>query len=171
MDALQKLGIDWWSVVLYALNTFLLVAILTRLLYKPVLHFLDERRDTIRRNLSEAEMLRKTFQEEATKQKASAFEETKHLRLELTTMKHEAEAQAKTLLEEAQARREALLAEATEQTEQMRANLIADTEQAIRERIERIVLHVLQHHVPKETVRASIQSVWNDEASSSSRSV
>ncbi len=163
MDALQKLGIDGWSVVLYALNTFLLVAILTKLLYKPVLHFLDERRDTIRRNLSESEILRKTFQEEANKQKAAALEETKRLRLELAAMKSEAESQAKILLEEATARREAMLAEATAQAEQMRTNLIADTEQAIRDRIERIVLHVLQHHVPKETVRASIQSVWNDE--------
>lgn len=163
MDALQKLGIDGWSVVLYALNTFLLVAILTKLLYKPVLHFLDERRDTIRRNLSESEILRKTFQEEANKQKAAALEETKRLRLELAAMKNEAESQAKILLEEATARREAMLAEATAQAEQMRTNLIADTEQAIRDRIERIVLHVLQHHVPKETVRASIQSVWNDE--------
>ncbi|MDQ5919615.1 MAG: synthase subunit b [Patescibacteria group bacterium] len=161
MDALQKLGIDGWSIVLYALNTLLLVGILTKLLYKPVLQFLDERRDTIRRNLSEAELLRKSFQEEAQKQKASALEETKRLRAELASLKAEAETEAKTLLEEATARREAMLAEALAQTEAIKARVMQDTEQAIRERIERVVLQVLEKGLPQDVVRASVQTAWD----------
>lgn len=161
MDALQKLGIDGWSVVLYALNTLLLVAILTKLLYKPILQFLDERRDTIRRNLSEAELLRKSFQEEAQKQKASALEETKRLRAELASLKAQAETEAKTLLEEATARREAMLAEAMAQTEAIKARVMEDAEQAMRERIERVVLQVLEKGLPQDVVRASVQTAWD----------
>lgn len=162
MDALQKLGIDGWSVVLYVLNTALLVAILTKLLYKPILRFLDERQETIRRNLTEVEELRRSFELETKKQEAAAQAEAKRMRTDLAAMKAEAETNARVLLEEATARRDALLKETTAQIDAAKRRLMQDAEKDIQARIERVVLHVLRKKVPQEAVQASVTSAWEE---------
>lgn len=162
MDALQKLGIDGWSVVLYALNTFLLIAVLTKLLYKPILKFLDERRETIRRNLTEVETLRKTFEEETRKQDAASKEAAKQLRQELAAMKAEAETKAQAVLAQATQERDALLDKARAEVDAAKARILQDAEQDIQSRIERVVMHVLQTKLPQETVHTSVQSAWKD---------
>ena len=51
MDGLSKLGINLGHVVFYLVNTGLLLTVLTYVLYKPILRFLDKRRDQIRRSV------------------------------------------------------------------------------------------------------------------------
>lgn len=160
MDALQKLGIDGWSVVLYALNTFLLIAILTKLLYKPVLRFLDERRNTIRRNLNEVETLRKTFEEETQRQERESKEASKTLHQQLANMKAEAEANAQALIADATKTREALLETTRAEVAAEKANIMKSAEKDIQQRIEKVVLQVLQGNVPRKIVQTSVQTAW-----------
>jgi F-type H+-transporting ATPase subunit b len=162
MDALQKLGIDGWSVVLYVVNTLLLVVILSKLLYKPILRFLDERRETIRRNLTEVEHLRKTFEAETERQRLESQEATKQLHATLAAMKLEAETKAQTLITEAEKRRDSLIEEARAQVDASKARLIQDVESDIQLRITQIVSHILEERIPKEVVQSSVQGAWKD---------
>lgn len=162
MDALLKLGIDGWSVVLYSLNTLLLVAVLTKLLYKPVLRLLDERRETIRRKLTEVETLRRTFEEETLRQKAASEETAAKLRQELAAIKADAASKAEALLSQAAQEREELLARTKAEVDLAKARILQEAEGEIRRTIERIVLHTLRTKIPPEMVEASVQSAWND---------
>lgn len=47
MEALAKLGIDWHIMLAQAVNFFVLLAILTYFVYRPLMRVLDERKDRI----------------------------------------------------------------------------------------------------------------------------
>ena len=61
MEALEKLGINPMSILLYLINLGSVLLVLTYLLYKPVLGFLDKRRKQISDSIQEAEILRDKF--------------------------------------------------------------------------------------------------------------
>jgi len=54
MEALSKLGIDFKVMIAQIINFGILIAVLTKLLYKPILHTLDQRRKRIEESLKMA---------------------------------------------------------------------------------------------------------------------
>ena len=52
MDALQKLGIDGWSLVLYLVNYGILFFVLGKYVYKPLAKAMDARSEKIRNVIS-----------------------------------------------------------------------------------------------------------------------
>ncbi len=58
MDILASLGINPIAVIWHTVNFLLLLLILQRFLYKPILRMLDERSNRIRENLTHAEQVR-----------------------------------------------------------------------------------------------------------------
>lgn len=162
MEALQKLGIDGWSLLLYFVNTGILIAILSRLLYRPLLRFLDERRETIKKNLHETDVLRKKFESEMEKQQS----ETKHLlqrmQSEVATAKTQAEARAKELMAEADRRREEMLEQARREVEETKAGLLKEVEKETQRRIEETILHVLKNKIPADVVREGVRASWKE---------
>ena len=54
MEALSKLGIDFKVMIAQIINFGILIAVLTKLLYKPILHALDQRRKRIEESLKMA---------------------------------------------------------------------------------------------------------------------
>ena len=70
MDILSKLGIDLWATLVQAVNFFILLGILTYLLYRPILRALDRRRiriATAEKHAEELEIKLKEAEEEARK--------------------------------------------------------------------------------------------------------
>jgi F-type H+-transporting ATPase subunit b len=57
MELLQKLGIDWRLLVAQLINFLILVFILYKFLYKPVINLLDSRKEKIEKGLRDAEKL------------------------------------------------------------------------------------------------------------------
>jgi F0F1-type ATP synthase membrane subunit b/b' len=83
MDGLSKLGIDLWSIGVYLANAGLMLFVLSYLLYKPVLGFMDRRRDEIRKSLDEARLLKDELDkksEEASKAQSRFENELKEER-------------------------------------------------------------------------------------------
>src|ERR1700685_3195890 len=102
--------IDWFTVVAQAVNFLILVWLLKRFLYKPILHAIDEREKGIAAQLSqaeaqkaEAEKVRDDFQH-----KNEAFEQER-----AALLKHAAD--------EANAERQRLLDEARKEADALRA--------------------------------------------------
>ncbi len=54
MELLAKLGIDWRLLIAQAINFGILLAILTALVYRPLLNLLDSRRERIAKALEDA---------------------------------------------------------------------------------------------------------------------
>lgn len=162
MEAFSRLGIDGWSMLLYLVNIGLLLGLLTKLLYKPLLRVMDERRDTIEKQLKETEHLRKTFEVESKKQAKETKELVLKMQAEVMTAKSQAEARAKELMAEADAERERLLDAARAEAEQMKQGVLKAAEKETQKRIEQTILHVLQNKLPKEVVQESVKAAWKE---------
>ena len=96
MELLDKLGIDWRLLIAQLINFLILVLILYKFLYKPVLKMLDGRKEKIEKGLRDAEQL------------GVELEKTKELQAaEIQKAKQE----AREIIEEADKRAEAAGAE------------------------------------------------------------
>lgn len=162
MEALKSLGIDPWAIVLYLVNFGLLLAILTKFLYKPVLKFLDERRETVRHNLEEADKLRVTLSEERAKRLEEAKASSAESARQVAAAKAEAEAKSRVLLAEAEERREKLMAEAEADIADRKRKLVDQVEGELLKRVEAVALRVLQDKVPEKVVAESVSQAWKE---------
>ena len=57
MDALKEFGIQWPLLVASILNFFILLFLLKKFLYQPILKVLDERKETIEKSIKNAEFI------------------------------------------------------------------------------------------------------------------
>ncbi|MDP3985192.1 MAG: F0F1 ATP synthase subunit B [bacterium] len=162
MEALQSLGINLWSVLLYLINVGILLVVLTKFLYRPLFKFMDERRETIRRNLAEAETLRSAFQKEIALREREITDTRRELQVELAEAKRHAEIQAKALISEAQQEKERLVDEARAQIEAMKQKLVSEVEADLIDRMSRITMQVLSHKVPEAVVAESVSDSWKE---------
>lgn len=112
--------IDWFTFVAQIINFLILLGLLWRFLYRPIVRAMDEREATITARM-----------EEARRQRRQAEEGARAYRKKLADLdgrREELLAQAK---EESERRRKELLAEARRQAEQMRAKWFGAVEQQI----------------------------------------
>jgi len=55
MEALSSLGINWHSLVSQIINFLILLTLLRIFLYKPIIRILEQRQETIKKGLEDAE--------------------------------------------------------------------------------------------------------------------
>jgi F-type H+-transporting ATPase subunit b len=98
----EKLGINWGLLVAQLINVGLLVWLLTRFLYRPVLNMLNERTRRIQESLQDAERVK----EQLASAKQDYDAELARARQEAASILAQAQERAKTLEQEiaAQAR-------------------------------------------------------------------
>jgi F-type H+-transporting ATPase subunit b len=107
--------IDWFTVIAQAINFLILVWLLKRFLYKPILHAIDEREKGIAAQLAEADA-----------QKAGAQKEREEFRHKNGAFDQERAAQLKKVTDEAKAERRRLLDEARKDADSLRAKRRSD---------------------------------------------
>lgn len=156
MDALAKLGIDLWGVLLYVTGFGVLLLVMARYVYKPLLRYLDERREMIRGSIEEAEGLRAKFEQEVEKQTAENEAYIANVRNKMTEAQRFAKQSARELIADANTRREKLLSEAKAQAEHIKEQVLEEVEGEVRARIETVVLSVLEKAVSKDVVTKSV---------------
>src|SRR5271156_4365009 len=102
--------IDWFTVVAQAINFLILVWLLKRFLYKPILHAIDERERGIAARLAEAEATQAEAQQERDEfqHKNEAIDQARAALLKKA--EDEAEAERQRLLEIARKDADALRA-------------------------------------------------------------
>jgi len=102
--------IDWFTVIAQAINFLILVWLLKRFLYKPILHAIDQREKGIANQLAEAEA-----------KKADAQKERDDFQHKNETFDQERAALLKKVTDEATAERQRLLDEARKDADSLRA--------------------------------------------------
>src|SRR5580698_7005160 len=102
--------IDWFTVIAQAVNFLILVWLLKRFLYKPILHAIDEREKGIAAQLAEAEAKKGESQKERDdfQHKNEVFDQERAVLLKKAT--DEAKAERQRLLDEARKDADALRA-------------------------------------------------------------
>ena len=63
MELITKLGIDWKLLIAQVINFFILLFVLHRFAYRPILKMLKKRTDTIDKSLSDVKQIEKNLAE------------------------------------------------------------------------------------------------------------
>ena len=115
--------IDWFTVVAQAINFLILVWLLKRFLYKPILHAIDEREKGIAAQLAQAEAKKAEAQQERDdfQHKNEAFDQERAALLKKAT--DEAKAERQRLLDEARKDADSLRAKRQEALRNEQRNL------------------------------------------------
>lgn len=127
MEIFSQLGIDWRLLIAQIINFLILLFILQRFAYKPILKVLDDRREKIEKGLLDSE--------EATKKLLSAEKTQKTI---LDGAKKEAEKILSKSEEMAKKNKEEILV----QTDEKAKKIMADTEKKIEEEKNKMIREV-----------------------------
>lgn len=160
MEALQKLGIDFLSILIHLVNFGILIGVLTKFLYRPTKDFLEKRQKTIEDNLHEAERIKNTFQEEFSKKEKETAKKMAQLDADIAAQREQAEKHAHELIAEAEMQKEKLMKEAKAVISEMKEDLHDTVEAEVLKRIEKTVLAVLKDSVSPEVVQKNIAKEW-----------
>jgi F-type H+-transporting ATPase subunit b len=128
-ELFSAFGIDWKLLLVQALNFGALLAVLTYLLYKPVLRIIDERREKVAEGVRTAEAAAQRLLEAETESKeivGTAAREAEHLVAAARSradekgseIVHTAETKAQQVLRDAEARAEEAKRQALQESSQ-----------------------------------------------------
>lgn len=162
MEALSKLGIDFTSVGLYLLNIGVLVGLLSWLLVKPLLKFLDERKDLIVGNINEADLLKSEFQKKLEEMRKEKDEATEKIRIQMAQMQESLSMKQASLIAEMEAEREKILSEARAQIREEKDAILKSAEEETLKTMQKVIFYVLQNKVPAEVVKNSVSDAWKE---------
>lgn len=160
MEGFSKIGIDWWSVLLYLINYGILLFVLAKFVYPRVLAVIDARRSLIANNISDADMLRA----ELSKQNDLAEQDRKTLLAtleeETKLVKKELQQKRKELLEQMTKEKDDMMAEAKAAIIEEKQQLITQVQNKLVEVIQAAILNIANTKVSEEDVQASISKAW-----------
>lgn len=160
MDKLLSLGIDPWQMLLYLVNTGLVIGILTYYLYKPILGFIDKRRDQILRSIDESKHLQDEFEKKLDQSEKKRRETEAELKEEINNLHKFTEEKRKQLIGEMETARAEMMSKAQAEMDQKKEGLIKDAEKEIKILMTRIILEIVENKVPEEVISQSIHSAW-----------
>lgn len=160
MEGLTKLGINLQSIILYLVNFGILLAVLTKLLYRPIIGYLDRRREEIKNSITEAERLKNEFQKKIDQIHKEKEETHATLRREIEEMKKYTEQKKAEMVKEMELERARLLEQTQHEIEKRKQELIAQAEKKLLELIKKITLDILQNKIPQEVIEESVKDSW-----------
>lgn len=111
MELIQQFGIDWKLLIAQAINFLVIMYILKRFLYKPILEVLKNRENVVKKGLEQAADAAKMYEEATEKEKA---------------ILKKAQSEAKKLLEDANQQRIEMLTKAEESTKKQVEQMLSE---------------------------------------------
>ncbi len=130
-DLFSTFGVDWRLLLIQAVNFGLLLLILWRFLYIPLVKVLDERRGKIAESVAKAEAADRRLVEADMEGKALVATAGKEAEGLVAAGRSRAETQATEILKNTQAKADALLADATARAEEAKRQALAAGEKEI----------------------------------------
>lgn len=132
MELLQNLGIDWKLLIAQLINFVILLAILYKFLYKPVLKILHTRSEKIEQSLKNADEVEQRLKSATEMYDAKIISARQQAQSILESVQKEADLQRISLIQKAQAEAEAILKNGQKR-------LAADKEKMLRSAEEELV--------------------------------
>lgn len=136
--------VDWLTVVAQIINFVVLILLLYRLLYGPIVKAMQEREARIAARLQEAEAARRRAAEEADAYRSKHAELDNERKERLAKIQEEADARADEMLEEARCAIDERKAEWEQTLSRDRARFLAELEQQISAEVFAIARRALQ---------------------------
>ncbi|MBD3270681.1 hypothetical protein GF376_04090 [Candidatus Peregrinibacteria bacterium] len=158
---LQKLGIDWQSIIFYLINYGVLFAILGYYVIPKIWGKLEDRQKNIADNIEEANRLKENFQqklEEIQKEKADAHTQ---MQAEMKKMHETIESKKAELISDMEAKRNKLIEDTQTEMAEKQKLLLQETEARTLEIIKQAVLYVVQNKIPENVIDESVSEAWS----------
>lgn len=130
---MEKLGIDYKLLISQVVNFFLLFFILKKLLYKPILKLLDERRKKIAETLDNAAKLREELEKTEVQRKKMLADVRREGEIILKKQKDLAEVKREEMIEKAREEARKVTEEARKQLNQEKESMIKDVSKRVSE--------------------------------------
>ncbi len=160
MEKLLTLGIDPLAIVVYLTNAGLLLVVLGRFLYKPILKVLDDRRELISNSIEEAKNLQASYEDQLKASENQRKEAEAALQEELANLKKFSEEKRAELIADMDKARSDLMQKAQDEIDQKKASLIKDAEKEIKVIMTKVILDIVQNKVPETVIQESVQEAW-----------
>ncbi len=131
MEILQVFGIKWQLLAVQMLNFAVLIYVLNRFAYKPIMRIISERQEVIVRGVKDSEeatALKGAAESEKERILLNARQEAERMVIEI---KKTAEGGAHDTIRDAQEKAVALVMEAKKKAEEVRAQMIKESEKEI----------------------------------------
>ncbi len=161
MEILEKLGIDWKLLVAQAVNFLILLWVLRRYAYKPILQALEARTQKIEQGLKDAETSQSKLQsviEEEKKILVAAREEARNILVEAEVSAKKRDAM---MLEETKQKIDRMIAETDKHLSENQAKLLREAKEELAEAVILATKKVLGEKVDPaldaEFIRKSLQ--------------
>ena len=130
-DLFAAFGLDWRLLLIQALNFAILLAVLWRFLYTPVLKMIDERRAKVAEGVRKAEAADRRLSEADTEGKGIVASASKDAEGIVASARNRAEEQADEISKRAQERADQLLADAQARTDEAKRQALVAGEKEI----------------------------------------
>lgn len=160
MESLLKLGIDWRSILLYAVNMGIIFFIIAKYLVPTILKFLDERREQISNNLEEANRIKDAFKKRLDEMQTEKEHLHKTLKEEIESLRNMVEQKRETMLKEIEQQRFQMLEEMQHFSERRKKELVAEVQQDLSRIMKQIVVSVIEQQASDEVIQKSINTSW-----------
>jgi F-type H+-transporting ATPase subunit b len=130
-ELFSAFGLDWKLLVIQTVNFGVLLLILWRFLYRPLVKTLDERRGKIAESVQKAEAADRRLAEADAEGKALLAEAGKEAEVLVASGRSHAESQAAEILKKTQEKAEALMSDAEARAEEAKRAALAAGEKEI----------------------------------------
>ena len=153
---MEKLGLDLWQLIWQLVAFGILVFLLGKFLYKPILTMLDERRERIAQSMQDAQKAKEyaeNIQQELEQQKAETKREGQAVLTQATEM---GEKLRQEILDQAREDARKMLEKAREEIEADRARSMSELQQQVADLALTVSQSVLKEAIDEETHRRLI---------------
>ena len=130
-ELFENLGIKWQLLLAQAVNFFILLFILKKFLYKPMLKFLRERREGIEAGLKKSELAEQQFTEMRELQAKELAKTRQEAQGIVETAKKRAEEAKSEIVANAKQETETLFAKAEKDIDQLKTQRMQEAEQEL----------------------------------------
>lgn len=131
MELLHKLGIDWKLLLAQIVNFFILLAVLYKFVYRPVLDMLEKRSKTIERGIADAKAAEERLIHIEKLRDEKMNETAKEIGRLLEQARSEAEAMKKDIVATANSQSEDLLKRARLQMAEEKEKMVEDAKREV----------------------------------------
>lgn len=131
MELLTTLGVEWKLLLAQVINFGLLLLVLWKFVYKPVLHMLEKRSKMIEKGVADAKESEKRLQEIEKTREQNLSDTRKEMGRMLDRAKAEADQMKKDLMAAAEAEADDLMKRTKIQIEEEKAKMIEDIKREV----------------------------------------
>lgn len=163
MELLQNLGIDWRLLIAQLINFTILLAVLYKFLYKPVLKILNARSEKIEQSLRNADEVEKKLKTATEAYDAKIISARAQAQKILEEVQKEADLQRVSLMEKARAEAEAIVKSGQKQLLADKTKILKEAETEIIDLVasatERVLGDLITPDLDKHLIEQAVSKV------------